>query len=500
MLKTYYDIFKIPKNATKNEITAAYKTLMEKYSAHYEGDDFDKKAAILEKAYRVLTNPQMRAKYDSMLSDMAAEAGETKRAASPPKEDMTPKRSAARMEEPAVKRPVVRTMMRDDDEYEEAPKNRKKLTGLIIAIVVAFLLIAGGGFYFYNYMYLPESHYKEAFKQANAGQYDKAISELKKLKNYRDSEKQIVNITLAKGNSLVNAKKYDEALKVFDTMTDKTKKTKAKKDMAENLLSAKEYDRATAIYEDIGDEEGVNNCKYTRAVDYVAAKKNDEAYTLFKELGEFKDSADKLTELKTVIQKSITDELETMTQQMFSIMPTAKEYVVKLSALQKQAETYELDDAKTAIEEKWTTVESIYYGAYLREAGILKATKNDTYFETALMTETKSTSDAVDNATTHFAEKPEYVSLYLKCLAGVSAKTLNVTWYKYKLDRTTGDYTERDEVFKSEAKELKKITKNLAVIFASEKDGFTYGAGLYAAEVTVAGETAPSALLYFYLQ
>jgi hypothetical protein len=33
-----------------------------------------------------------------------------------------------------------------------------------------------------------------------------------------------------------------------------------------------------------------------------------------------------------------------------------------------------------------------------------------------------------------------------------------------------------------------------------DKDSFTYGAGLYAAEVTVEGETDSAGIIYFYLQ
>lgn len=490
MLKTYYDIFRIPKNATNDEITEAYQSMLERYRARYEDEDFDRKAAILEKAYRVLTDPGMRAKYDRMLKDMEQEALETKKAVKPELKDDMQRRA-----------PVMRTVSRANNYEEEAePRDKKKLAGIIIAIVVAFLVIAGGGFYFYNYMYLPESHYKDAVKLANKGEYDKAIAELKKLKDYKNSQEQIVKITIAKGNSLVNAKNYDEALEVFNTISNEKEKTAAKTAMAENLLAQKLYDKAIAIYQEMGDEEGVNSCKYAQAADLAAQGKNAEAYAAYKELGSFKDSADKVTEIKTAMEKIITDELATMTEQMFSIMPTAQEYVVKLTALEKEATEYDLETALAQIQEKWTTVENIYYAVYFRDSSSLQSKKNDNDFETMLMTNTKSISGAVDNATTHFAEKPEYVSLYLKCLPGVSEKELNVTWYKYKLDRATGDYTEREQVYKSEAQTMKVIKKNLAVMFGFEKDSFTYGAGLYAAEVTVTDETEPAGIIYFYLQ
>ena len=490
MLKTYYDIFRIPKNATKDEITEAYQSILERYQARYEDEDFDRKAAILEKAYKVLTDPGMRARYDQMLKDMEQEAQETKKAAKPElKEDM-PKRA-----------PAMRTVARTNNyEEEPEPRDKKKLTGIIIAIVVAFLVIAGGGFYFYNYMYLPESHYKDAVKLANKGEYDKAIAELKKLKDYKNSPEQIIKITIAKGNSLVNDKKFDEALAVFNTISNNKEKTAAKIAMAENLLAQKLYDKAIAIYQEMGDDEGLNSCKYAQAADLAAQEKNAEAYAMYKELGSFKDSAEKMAGIKTAMEKTVTDELATMSEQMFSIMPTAKEYVVKLNELEKQAAEYDLETALTQIQEKWTMVESVYYAVYFRDSGSLQSKKNDTDFETMLMTNTKSTSGAVDKATTHFAEKPDYLSLYLKCLPGVSEKELNVTWYKYKLDRATGDFTEREQVYKSEAQKMKKITKNLAVIFAFDKDSFTYGAGLYAAEVTVEGETDPAGIIYFYLQ
>lgn len=489
MLKNYYDIFRVPRDAKKAEITRAYETLINECAERYTGEEFDKKAAILDKAYSVLSDKHLRARYDDLIWEL--EGGNEE--ASAPKE-------SGRHEEERNK-PVMKKFDDQEEEEEEPPREKKKLTGLIIAIAVAFLLIAGGGFYFYNYIYLPQSHYKEAEALFKAGKFDDAIEAFEELKGYKNSQGQIVAIQRAKAYQLVDEKKFDEAIKAFNTLGKKDDVVVAKKAQADDLLSSKEYDKALAIYQEISDTEGINNCKYTRAKDYVADNNIPQAYILFKELGDFKDSADKVVELQNTAQTKIVNDLGNISESQFTMMPfdNAKQTVLNLNKLDTEAKTFGLDDLLPRIEEKWTLVDKYYYSAYGKNASETSE-PNTTYFETIGMTNTDSVSRAPSNITNSFAEKPEYVSLYVKCLPGISLKELNVTWYQYKLDRATAEFKERTEIDKSAAVKLPAIKKNYSTLFKFEKNSFTYGTGLYAAEVTAKGDTEPCALIYFYVQ
>lgn len=67
----YYEILKLPNNATDNEIKNSYKKLVKQYHPDlYVGDkDFaEQKIKEINEAYEILSNPEIKAEYDEYLT------------------------------------------------------------------------------------------------------------------------------------------------------------------------------------------------------------------------------------------------------------------------------------------------------------------------------------------------------------------------------------------------------------------------------------------------
>lgn len=72
MEKNYYEILEVDKNASKEIIDKAYKTLAKKYHPDLQTNDvkiFEEKMKKINEAYAVLTNEEQREAYDQQLKD-----------------------------------------------------------------------------------------------------------------------------------------------------------------------------------------------------------------------------------------------------------------------------------------------------------------------------------------------------------------------------------------------------------------------------------------------
>ena len=66
--KSYYDILGVSKDASKNELDSAFRKLAMKYHPdRYKGADAQEKMKEINKAYKVLSDPNQRKQYDSFL-------------------------------------------------------------------------------------------------------------------------------------------------------------------------------------------------------------------------------------------------------------------------------------------------------------------------------------------------------------------------------------------------------------------------------------------------
>ena len=73
MEKNYYEILEVDKNASKEIIEKAYKTLIKKYHPDLQENNlkikYEEKIKIINQAYEVLSNSEKRKNYDLILSE-----------------------------------------------------------------------------------------------------------------------------------------------------------------------------------------------------------------------------------------------------------------------------------------------------------------------------------------------------------------------------------------------------------------------------------------------
>lgn len=72
MEKNYYEILEVDKNASKEIIDKAYKTLAKKYHPDLQSNnvkEFEEKMKKINEAYSILTNEEQREAYDQQLKD-----------------------------------------------------------------------------------------------------------------------------------------------------------------------------------------------------------------------------------------------------------------------------------------------------------------------------------------------------------------------------------------------------------------------------------------------
>ena len=69
-MKNYYEILQIPRNASNNQIKAAFRRLARQYHPDYNPNDPEAvtKFREIEQAYRVLSDKDKRKEYDRSLS------------------------------------------------------------------------------------------------------------------------------------------------------------------------------------------------------------------------------------------------------------------------------------------------------------------------------------------------------------------------------------------------------------------------------------------------
>lgn len=70
MARTYYEILQVSTNAAPEVITAAYRAQMHAMQKHPDLGGDEREAATINEAYEVLSDPEMRARYDNVLSTL----------------------------------------------------------------------------------------------------------------------------------------------------------------------------------------------------------------------------------------------------------------------------------------------------------------------------------------------------------------------------------------------------------------------------------------------
>ncbi len=160
-------------------------------------------------------------------------------------------------------------------------KNKKTLIITIILVVsVIFIIVL-------NTIIIPTNRYKNAVELMNEQKYDEAVSIFEQLSDFKDSEKKIeecknglLEKQYVQATDLMKAKQYDEAITIFKSLDDY-------KDCKEKIKEC---------------EIGVLEEKYNHALTLIDSKKYIEAYEVLTELEKYKDSEEK--------RLSIIDEYE----------------------------------------------------------------------------------------------------------------------------------------------------------------------------------------------
>ena len=135
-VRTHYDNLKVARDAPHEVIRAAYKSLSQKY--HPDRNPGDPRAsrtmAIINAAYRVLSDPDLRRKHDEWIRKVEAEPPAKPRPTSRPAEDRPYRRPTAKA--PTAQAPVFKS------KYEIVNHLRRYGTVYLFLLLVECLLIA----------------------------------------------------------------------------------------------------------------------------------------------------------------------------------------------------------------------------------------------------------------------------------------------------------------------------------------------------------------------
>ena len=105
-VRTHYDNLKVARDAPPEVIRAAYKSLSQKYHPDRNSGDpnASRTMAIINAAYRVLSDPDLRKRHDEWIRNIEAEAPAKPRPVSPPPPSRSPRSSVAKA--PSSQAPV----------------------------------------------------------------------------------------------------------------------------------------------------------------------------------------------------------------------------------------------------------------------------------------------------------------------------------------------------------------------------------------------------------
>jgi curved DNA-binding protein CbpA len=105
-VRTHYDNLKVARDAPSEVIRAAYKSLSQKYHPDRNSGDpnASKTMAIINAAYRVLSDPDLRKRHDEWIRKIEAEAPATPRPAPRPPTSRPPRPAAPKA--PSSQAPV----------------------------------------------------------------------------------------------------------------------------------------------------------------------------------------------------------------------------------------------------------------------------------------------------------------------------------------------------------------------------------------------------------
>ncbi len=162
------------------------------------------------------------------------------------------------------------------EEAKIEAEKRKKLIKKIVAIATPIAAVLMVFIIVLNAVIMPQTNYKKALNEVEAGNYSKAYMLFEKNFDYKDTQEQI---------------------KI------------AKSKEAFSLLESEKYDEAYMIFKEIGNDEAIINSKYERAVTYIDSGDYEVAFALLNGLN-YKDSNEKLISIKSQYYNTLFSKAE----------------------------------------------------------------------------------------------------------------------------------------------------------------------------------------------
>lgn len=218
-------------------------------------------------------------------------------------------------------------MVQEDKQERKSGVFAKKSTKILIAaacVVVAFVIVFFA--YIQPQVIKPMQDYNKAVELLQSGEIDKAEAIFKSLGDYKDSEQQIDNCDIARGDEYLKNKEYEKALNTYSKYEDNPNVTEEKTNQCKegiyqeacSLYEKKDYASAKTQFEGLGDYS--DSSEYVKKCDAAIAKEKEEAEKAAKKAAEKKAAEQKEKGKKLIgtwyAKKVINYRDEDMTDQM----------------------------------------------------------------------------------------------------------------------------------------------------------------------------------------
>ncbi|MBQ6520449.1 MAG: hypothetical protein IJI14_17175 [Anaerolineaceae bacterium] len=223
---------------------------------------------------------------------------------------------------------------------QKIDKLTKKNQRTIRVIIFICSMIASiiGAYFLVTKFIIPNSHYNNAVKLMNSGDYETAISSFEALGTYRDSLEKITECqNLIKDRQYDIAKQtmangsYDAAIVMFQDLNG-YRDSKLMIDSchaaindsiyteAVNMMDGGDYENAVSLLEKLNGyldsavliEDCKKGVRYNEALRYIQKEKYSEALAILTEIEDFKDSKDKIVQCNTSINEKIYSQATTL--------------------------------------------------------------------------------------------------------------------------------------------------------------------------------------------
>lgn len=196
---------------------------------------------------------------------------------------------------------------------QEKRNTMKKKILIICGVVVLLAAIA----VFANVLVtklIPDWKYDEALEAKESGDYEKAITLLTELGDYRGASEHLPSVYYGQGKALYAQNKFDEAILAFQNAGDH-------EDAAEQIISSyygkgkwlreqKALDEAIAAFTAAGDyldsAEQIKGIHYDAGMELLAEKNYNDAIAKLLLVGDYQDAQEQVAKAQTILMRDVS--------------------------------------------------------------------------------------------------------------------------------------------------------------------------------------------------